>query len=192
MGAGVFAAFGPAARAAGAGLLIGLATRRGDRVLQRHRLGTVGGGLSDVPAAPTSMGAEQLGPWWGFAAGCGFLIGKTASCAAMALTIGAYALPGPWWAQRLVAVTAVVVADRAELPRYHQDSGIGAESWWRARSLPLPCGHRHRDRWYAAVESERCGRLVIGNVVRGSAIGRVAVLRVRRLCADRDDGRGGP
>jgi basic amino acid/polyamine antiporter, APA family len=54
-------------------------------------------------------GRERLGPWWGFAAGWGFLIGKTASCAAMALTVASYALPGPWWAQRIVAVAAVVV-----------------------------------------------------------------------------------
>jgi basic amino acid/polyamine antiporter, APA family len=53
-------------------------------------------------------GRERLGPWWGFAAGWGFLVGKTASCAAMALTVASYALPGPWWAQRIIAVTAVV------------------------------------------------------------------------------------
>ncbi|MBX6723241.1 MAG: APC family permease, partial [Dactylosporangium sp.] len=45
--------------------------------------------------------------WWGFVAGWGFVVGKTASCAAMALTFAAYAIPGPWWAQRAVAVVAV-------------------------------------------------------------------------------------
>jgi APA family basic amino acid/polyamine antiporter len=34
-----------------------------------------------------------LGPVWGFAAGWGFVIGKTASCAVMALTFGAYLWP---------------------------------------------------------------------------------------------------
>src|SRR5690606_22408363 len=53
-------------------------------------------------------GRERLGPWWGFIAGWGFVIGKTASCAAMALTFAAYAVPGPWWAQRGVAVAGVV------------------------------------------------------------------------------------
>jgi APA family basic amino acid/polyamine antiporter len=53
-------------------------------------------------------GRARLGPWWGFAAGWGFLVGKTASCAAMALTVACYALPGPWWAQRIIAVAAVV------------------------------------------------------------------------------------
>jgi APA family basic amino acid/polyamine antiporter len=52
-------------------------------------------------------GREQLGPWWGFLAGWGFLIGKTASCAAMALTFAAYAGPPRW--ERPVAVAAVIL-----------------------------------------------------------------------------------
>src|SRR5246127_2244188 len=108
MGAGVFAAFGPAARAAGAGLLIGLAIAAAIAYCNA----TASAQLAAV--YPTSggtyiYGRERLGPWWGFAAGGGFLVGKTASCAAMALTIGTYALAaGPWWAQRLVAVIAVI------------------------------------------------------------------------------------
>ena len=43
----------------------------------------------------------------GFLAGWGFVVGKTASCAAMALTFAAYAVPPAW--QRPVAVAAVVV-----------------------------------------------------------------------------------
>jgi APA family basic amino acid/polyamine antiporter len=52
-------------------------------------------------------GRQQLGEWWGFLAGWGFVVGKTASCAAMALTVAAYVAPPPW--QRPVAVAAVVV-----------------------------------------------------------------------------------
>ena len=107
MGAGVFAAFGPAARAAGAGLLIGLAIA----AVIAYCNATASAQLAAV--YPTSggtyvYGRERLGPWWGFAAGWGFVVGKTASCAAMALTIGTYALPGPWWVQRLIAVVAVI------------------------------------------------------------------------------------
>ena len=40
-------------------------------------------------------GRERLGEWWGFLAGWGFVVGKTASCAAMALTFAAYAVPWP-------------------------------------------------------------------------------------------------
>jgi basic amino acid/polyamine antiporter, APA family len=108
IGAGVFAAFGPAARAAGAGLLIGLALAAAIAYCNA----TASARLAAV--YPTSggtyiYGRERLGPWWGFIAGWGFVVGKTASCAAMALTVAAYAVPGiAMWAQRLVAVATVL------------------------------------------------------------------------------------
>lgn len=107
IGAGVFAVFGPAAKAAGTGLLIGLVIA----ALVAYCNATASAQLA--AEYPTSggtyvYGRERLGSWWGFAAGWGFLIGKTASCAAMALTFAAYAVPGPWWIQRLVGVLAVI------------------------------------------------------------------------------------
>ncbi|MEX3599681.1 APC family permease [Kocuria carniphila] len=104
IGAGVFAAFAPAAAAAGSGLLIGLA------------LAAVVGYCNATSSAqlaaqyPTSggtyvYGREQLGSWAGFMAGWCFVIGKTASCAAMALTFAAYAAPAGW--ERPVAALAV-------------------------------------------------------------------------------------
>ncbi|HEX2902843.1 MAG TPA: APC family permease [Jatrophihabitans sp.] len=107
IGAGVFAAFGPAAKAAGAGLLVALALA----AVIAYCNATASAQLA--AQYPTSggtyiYGRERLGPWWGFAAGWGFVIGKTASCAAMALTFASYAVPGPWWAQRLVAVAGVL------------------------------------------------------------------------------------
>jgi APA family basic amino acid/polyamine antiporter len=107
IGAGVFAAFGPAAKAAGSGLLIGLA------------LAAVVAYCNAVASAqlaaqyPTSggtyvYGRERLGDWWGFTAGWGFVIGKTASCAAMALTFGSYAVGGSPRSQRLVGLLAVL------------------------------------------------------------------------------------
>ena len=51
-------------------------------------------------------GREQLGQWWGFLAGWCFVIGKIASCAAMALVVAAYLVPEP--AQRLVAALVVM------------------------------------------------------------------------------------
>ncbi|BBY22889.1 APC family permease [Mycobacterium stomatepiae] len=109
IGAGVFAAFGPAARAAGAGLLIGLALA----AVIAYCNATSSAQLAAV--YPTSggtyiYGRERLGPWWGFVAGWGFVIGKTASCAAMALTVAAYAVPGAdVWVQRIVGIAAVVL-----------------------------------------------------------------------------------
>jgi APA family basic amino acid/polyamine antiporter len=105
IGAGVFAAFAPAARAAGTGLLLGLTLA----ALVAYCNATSSAQLAaQYPASGGTYvyGRERLGPWWGFLAGWGFVIGKTASCAAMALTFAAYAVPEPW--QRPAAVAAVL------------------------------------------------------------------------------------
>jgi APA family basic amino acid/polyamine antiporter len=107
LGAGVFAAFSPAARVAGAGLLIGLVVA----ALVAYCNATASAQLA--AQYPTSggtyiYGRERLGPWWGFLAGWGFVIGKTASCAAMALTFAAYVAPTGWW-EKPIAVAAVII-----------------------------------------------------------------------------------
>jgi APA family basic amino acid/polyamine antiporter len=106
IGAGVFAAFSPAARAAGNGLLIGLlvaAVVAFCNATSSAQLAAV----YPVSGGTYVYGRERLGPWWGFIAGWSFVIGKTASCAAMALTFAAYAAPVEW--QKPVAVAAVVL-----------------------------------------------------------------------------------
>ena len=104
IGAGVFSAFAPAAAAAGTGLLIGLAIA----AVVAFCNATASAQLA--AAYPTSggtyaYGRAELGPWWGFIAGWCFVIGKLASCAAMALTFAAYAAPPGW--ERPVAIVAV-------------------------------------------------------------------------------------
>ena len=107
IGAGVFSAFPPAAAAAGSGLLVGLLIAAG--------VAWCNATASAQLAAqyPTSggtyvYGRERLGPWWGFVAGWGFVVGKTASCAAMALTVATYAVGGDARATRFLAIAAVV------------------------------------------------------------------------------------
>lgn len=106
IGAGVFAVFAPAAAAAGDLLLVGLA-------LAAFVAFANAGSTAQLAARyPESGGAyrygrERLGEWPGFLAGWGFVIGKTASCAAMAITAAAYLVPPEW--QRAVAVAAVLV-----------------------------------------------------------------------------------
>jgi basic amino acid/polyamine antiporter, APA family len=107
VGAGAFAVFGPAAQAAGSALLIGLA------IAAVIAYANAVASAQLAAAYPVSggtyvYGRERLGQWWGFIAGWGFVIGKTASCTAMALTFATYAIPDSWWAQRLTAVAAVV------------------------------------------------------------------------------------
>jgi basic amino acid/polyamine antiporter, APA family len=106
LGAGVFAAFSPAAAAAGAGFLIGLAVA----ALVACCNATASAQLA--AEYPTSggtyiYGRERLGPWWGYLAGWGFVVGKTASCAAMGMTFAAYVAPPAW--QRPIAVAAVII-----------------------------------------------------------------------------------
>lgn len=106
IGAGVFATFGPAARAAGSALLVGLVIA----AVIAYCNATASAQLAAVypiSGGTYIYGRERLGAWWGFTAGWGFVIGKTASCAAMALTFAGYVVSGPWWAQRLVGVAGV-------------------------------------------------------------------------------------
>ena len=106
IGAGVFAAYAPAARAAGTGLLIGLAVA----AVVAYCNATASAQLAATyPRAGGTYlyGREVLGDWWGYLAGWGFMVGKTASCAAMALTFAAYVAPDGWL--RPVAATVVVV-----------------------------------------------------------------------------------
>ncbi|WP_370973358.1 APC family permease [Amycolatopsis sp. cg9] len=107
IGAGIFAAFGPAAKAAGTGLLVGLALAAAIAYCNAVASAQLAAQYP-VSGGTYVYGRERLGPWWGFTAGWGFVAGKTASCAAMALTFAAYAVPGPGWAQRLVAVAGVL------------------------------------------------------------------------------------
>jgi basic amino acid/polyamine antiporter, APA family len=107
IGAGVFATFGPAARAAGSGLLIGLAVAAAIAYCNAVASAQLAA-VYPVSGGTYVYGRETLGPWWGFTAGWAFVIGKTASCAAMALTFASYAVTGPEWVHRLTALGAVV------------------------------------------------------------------------------------
>ncbi|WP_426119429.1 APC family permease [Kocuria sp. LHG3120] len=110
VGAGVFVAFAPAAGFAGPWLPLALllaAVVAWCNATSTAQLAAV---------HPASGGTyvyanRQLGPWPGFVAGWGFVTGKTASAAAMALTFGLYAaeLTGADDAgARLLAVAAVL------------------------------------------------------------------------------------
>lgn len=109
IGAGVFAAPGPAAAAAGSFLLVGLALAA---------VVAFANATSSAQLAahyPESGGTyvyarKRLGPFWGFLAGWSFLVGKTASLSAMALTFGAYVdadLARPAGVLAVVAMAAV-------------------------------------------------------------------------------------
>ncbi|CAN5217040.1 APC family permease [soil metagenome] len=107
LGAGVFAAFGPAADAAGAGLIWGLAAA----ALVAWCNATSSAQLAAIypeSGGTYVYGRRQLGRGWGVLAGWAFVTGKTASCAAMALTFVSYVAPSVGRPLAVAAVAGVV------------------------------------------------------------------------------------
>jgi APA family basic amino acid/polyamine antiporter len=110
LGAGVFAAFGPAAAAAGSGILLAL----GLAAVVAYANATSSAQLAALypqSGGTYVYGRERLGPAWGFLAGWGFVVGKVASCGAMALTFGSYAAPSHARAVAVAAVVGLVAVD---------------------------------------------------------------------------------
>ncbi|MEU6636927.1 APC family permease [Streptomyces rochei] len=112
IGAGIFAALAPAARAAGSGLLLGLAVAA---VVAYCNATSSARLAARYPASGGTYvyGRERLGDFWGHLAGWAFVVGKTASCAAMALTVGAYVWPGQAHAVAVAAVVALTAVNYA-------------------------------------------------------------------------------
>jgi APA family basic amino acid/polyamine antiporter len=107
LGAGVFVVFAPAAAEAGSGVALLAALLIAGFVAYGNATSSARLAARYPESGGTYVyGRERLGGFAGFLAGWGFVVGKTASCGAMALTIGSYLWPGQ---ARLVAVTAVVL-----------------------------------------------------------------------------------
>ncbi|MDQ0869262.1 APA family basic amino acid/polyamine antiporter [Arthrobacter sp. V1I9] len=116
LGAGVFVVFAPAAALAGNLLVLS--------VVVAGAVAYCNAVASAALAAkyPTSggtyvYGRKQLGEWPGFLAGWGFVTGKTASCAAMALTFGTYAAGGYAVPVAISAVVALTVVNLLGITR---------------------------------------------------------------------------
>ncbi|MFJ5117208.1 APC family permease [Kitasatospora sp. NPDC088548] len=112
IGAGIFAALAPAAAAAGSGLLLGLALAA---VVAYCNATSSARLAARYPQSGGTYvyGRERLGAFWGYLAGWGFVVGKTASCAAMALTVGGYVWPGQAHAVAVAAVVALTAVNYA-------------------------------------------------------------------------------
>ncbi|MDQ6938297.1 MAG: APC family permease [Actinomycetota bacterium] len=122
LGAGVFSVFAPAAAAArsGAGLLVALALAAAIaycNATSSARLAAV----YPQSGGTYVYGRERLGPFWGYLAGWAFVVGKTASCAAMALTFGSYVWPAH---PHVPAVVAVVVLTAVNYVGVQKSAGL--------------------------------------------------------------------
>lgn len=104
IGAGVFAVWAPALGAAGSGILIALAVAAFVAFANATSSAQLAA-VHPVAGGTYAYARAEIGPWSGFIAGWCFVVGKIASCAAMAMTFAAYAAPEGW--QLPVAVVAV-------------------------------------------------------------------------------------
>ena len=185
IGAGVFSAWGPATDAAGTGVLIGLVVA----AVVAFCNATSSAQLAAVH--PESGGTyvyarRQLGPIWGYLAGWGFVVGKTASCVAIALTAGAYLWPDHARLVGVVAVGAVAIVNIGGLTRTVVVTKCLLAVALVALASVVIAG------WSSPTTS--LARITPLDTLAGRrpARRRVPVLRVRRLRPHRHARRGGP
>ncbi|MDN4474931.1 APC family permease [Demequina sp. SYSU T00192] len=105
LGAGVFVVWGPASAAAGSALVWAVLVAGVVAALNAGSTAQLAA-VHPVAGGAYAYGRAELGPWPGFVAGIGFVLGKTASVAAIGLAIGAYL----WPEQPAVVATAAIAA----------------------------------------------------------------------------------
>ena len=180
IGAGIFVALTPAAAAAGSWLLVGL----GIAGIVAYCNATSSARLAaryPQSGGTYVYGRERLGQFWGYLAGWSFVVGKTASCAAMALTVGFYVWPQYAHAVAVAAVAALTAVNyrgiqkSAVLTRV-----IVALVLAVLAGVVVAVGFLGSCR-PGSVDPQRCAD-------RCAASRRAVVLRVRRLCPHRHPG----
>ncbi|WP_226532457.1 APC family permease [Microbacterium paraoxydans] len=107
IGAGVFAVWAPAIGVAGSGVFVALAIAAVVAYCNATSSAQLAA-VHPVAGGTYAYARAEIGPWWGFVAGWSFVIGKIASCAAMAMTFAAYAAPEGWTVPVAVAAVAAL------------------------------------------------------------------------------------
>jgi APA family basic amino acid/polyamine antiporter len=116
LGAGVFVVFAPAARLAGN--FVVLAVLVAGAVAYCNAVASAELAARYPASGGTYIyGRKRLGEWPGFIAGWGFVSGKSASCAAMALTFGHYVAPDYAVPVAVAAVVALTVVNMFGITR---------------------------------------------------------------------------
>jgi APA family basic amino acid/polyamine antiporter len=158
LGAGVFVVFAPAVEAAGgAGMLLALVLAGAVAFCNATSSARL---AARCPESGGSYvyGRERLGDFAGFLAGWGFVVGKTASCAAMALTVGAYLAPT---LARPIALAAVVMSTVVNL------FGI-------ARTARVT-------RWLVALTLAVLSAVIVAGLAAGLVAGRFQTVQIGQL-----------
>jgi APA family basic amino acid/polyamine antiporter len=120
VGAGIFAALSPAARYAGSALLIGLVLAGAVAYCNATSSARLAA-LYPESGGTYVYGRRRLGDVWGYLAGSAFVVGKLASCAAMALTFAHYTAPS---LARPLAIGAVVALTAVNLAGIDKTAGL--------------------------------------------------------------------
>lgn len=120
IGAGIFAALAPAARYAGSALLVGLVVAGAVAYCNATSSARLAA-LYPESGGTYVYGRRRLGDVWGYLAGAAFVVGKLASCAAMALTFAHYTAPS---IARPLAVGAVVCLSAVNLAGVDKTAGL--------------------------------------------------------------------
>jgi APA family basic amino acid/polyamine antiporter len=92
LGAGVFAVWGPASAQAGSLLVVAVVLAGVAAMLNAGSTAQLAA-VYPVAGGAYAYGRAELGAWPGFVAGIGFVVGKTASIAAIGLAMGHYVWP---------------------------------------------------------------------------------------------------
>lgn len=116
LGAGVFVVFSPATALAGPLMVVSVLVAGAIAYCNAVASAQL---AAKYPASGGTYvyGRKQLGEWPGFIAGWGFVTGKTASCAAVALTFGHYAAPGYATPVAIAAVAVLTVVNLMGITR---------------------------------------------------------------------------
>lgn len=116
LGAGVFVVFSPATALAGPLMILSVLIAGAIAYCNAVASAQL---AAKYPASGGTYvyGRKQLGEWPGFIAGWGFVTGKTASCAAMALTFGYYVAPDYATPVAIAAVAALTVVNLMGITR---------------------------------------------------------------------------
>ena len=176
----------PGGRGGGIGSAHRARPRRRRRLLQRHVLGAAGRAATRSPAAPTCTAGNGSASSGATPAGWSFVVGKTASCAAMALTVGVLRLAGQAHAVAVAAVVALTAVNYAGIQKSALLTRVivAVVLAVLAAVVVVILGFGDVD----------AARLAFGDDVTAGGVlqaAGLAVLRVRRLRAHRHPRRGG-
>ncbi|WEV79322.1 APC family permease [Janibacter cremeus] len=120
IGAGLFSAFAPAAASAGRWLVLAVVVAALVAAANASSMARLAARYPDSGGAYV-YGRERLGLPWGHLAGWAFVVGKVASCAAMAMTLAVHVWPN---FAKPIAVVAVLAVLALNLQGVHRSARV--------------------------------------------------------------------